>query len=472
MKHELISSVNGIAISFVITFALSAFSPPAHAQGGVPLWTNCYNGPANADDYAVAVAVDGSGNVFVTGLSDGGSGSYCDYATIKYSSAGVPLWTNRYNGPANGSDRATALAVNGNGNVFVTGSSWATRDGNEDYATVAYSNAGVPLWSKRYNGPVNNEDRAQAVAVDGGGNVIVTGQSIGPGLNYDYATIKYSSAGVPLWTNLYDGRAGFGDYARAVATDSNGKVFVTGYSENSSANPRNYDYATVAYSPAGVLLWANYYNGPGNGDDQPYALAVDSSGNVFVTGASTSTNGYTDYATIKYSGGGVPLWTNFYNGPANSADYAYAMAVDSRGNVFVTGGSYDFATVAYSGTGEPLWTNRYNGAWNGIDWATAVAVDTGGNVFVTGYSAGTNSGFYDYATVAYSNAGVPLWTNRYHSPTDGQDYANAIAVDASGSVFVTGQSWNGSSCPGRRTALDELLQRPCQTKGSNHNFSY
>ena len=66
----------------------------------MPLWTNRYNGPGNAADYAYAVAVDGSNNVIVTGTS-ARSGSGDDYATIKYSSDGVALWTNRYNGQAN-----------------------------------------------------------------------------------------------------------------------------------------------------------------------------------------------------------------------------------------------------------------------------------------------------------------------------------------------------------------------------------
>ena len=152
---------------------------------GVPLWTNRYDGVARA------LAVDGSGNVFVTGHSDG------DYATIAYSGAGVPLWTNRYNGPANPFDRATAVAVDGNGNVFVTGYSYSCGE-RFDYATIAYSGAGVPLWTNRYNGPANR-DEANAVAVDGSGNVFVTGSSSannGNSLLGDYATIAYSGAGV------------------------------------------------------------------------------------------------------------------------------------------------------------------------------------------------------------------------------------------------------------------------------------
>ena len=83
----------------------------------MPLWTNRYNGPGNATDNATAVAVDSSGNVFVTGSSID-SGGFSRFATIKYSSAGVPLWTNRYDAGYN-SDGATALAVDGSGDEWV-----------------------------------------------------------------------------------------------------------------------------------------------------------------------------------------------------------------------------------------------------------------------------------------------------------------------------------------------------------------
>src|SRR6185295_5092027 len=100
----------------------------------------------------------------------------------------------------------------------------------------------------------------------------------------------------------------------------------------------------------------NRYNGPGNSSDSSdyaKAVAVDASGNVFVTGSSVGSAGNDDYATIAYSGAGVPLWTNRYDGPGNYSDIANAVAVDASGNVFVTGSSvgsgYDYATIAYSG---------------------------------------------------------------------------------------------------------------------------
>ncbi len=399
-----------------LVFATIALGPPAAQAAITEAWVQRYRSEAGSADYAHKVVTDAAGNVIVAG--------YTDYRTgliIKYSGAGVPLWTNRHDSSGHIWDPAVgALAVDASGNLFVTGYSIGT-GGNRDYATIAYSGAGVPLWTNRYNGPANGDDKAFAVAVDGSGNVFVTGYSefTPSGGDWDYVTIAYSGAGVPLWTNRYDGPGNSADSANAVAADADGNVFVTGYSIGSGGD---YDYATIAYSGAGVPLWTNRYDGPAIGRDEARAVAVDASSNVFVTGTSYDSGGNPDFATIAYSGAGVPLWTNRYNEPENGSDEARAVEVDGSGNVFVTGNS---ATIAYAGAGVPLWTNRCNVS------AFAVAVDGSGNVFVTGESSG------DSATIAYSGAGMPLWTNRYNRP-ENSSTTYSVAVDGSGNVFVTG----------------------------------
>ena len=237
------------AWSLVVLLQLPALT---HGETAVQAWVQRYNGPGNTNDYAFAVAVDGSNNVIVTGASTG-IGSGYDYATIKYSTGGIPLWTNRYNGPGNDKDYAEALAVDANNDVIVTGYSVGSGSGL-DYATIKYSSAGEPLWTNRYNGPGKGDDAAYAVAVDGSNNVIVTGYSAGSGSGYDYATIKYSSTGLPLWTNRCNGPGNTNDYAQAVAVDGSNDVIVTGYWTGSDGK---YDYATIKYSSTGVPLWTN-----------------------------------------------------------------------------------------------------------------------------------------------------------------------------------------------------------------------
>lgn len=417
----------------------------AHAQGGVPLWTRRYNGSVPGyGSQARAIAVDKNGNVFVTGSSSRTNSlqDFPVFTTVKYSNAGVLIWTNHYSGTPEHGGSATAIAVDRGGNVFVTGTSY---NGNsQDYATIAYSNSGVPLWTNRYDGPESGQDSASAIAVNTNGNVFITGLSWN-GSNHDYATLAYSNEGVPLWINRH-GPASL-DSSPAIAVDHSGNVFVTGSAYNGS----NYDYATIKYSSAGVPQWTNRYNGPGNTTDFARAIAVDSSGNVVVTGRSSSGSDYTtdDYATIAYSNSGIPLWTNRYNGLANDIGDPSAIAVDRNGNVFVTGTSYDanlissdYCTIKCSPGGVPLWTNYYNGPANGSDDNPVMAVDSSGNVFVTGRSASRNQwpNYYDYATVGYSGSGIVLWTQRFSGPGNNDDEARAVAVDTSGNVFITGTS--------------------------------
>ena len=305
-----------VAWPLVIFLLLPALT---RAETAVQAWVQRYSAAVTVSDYlitkALVVLVDSSNSVIVTGYSPG-NGSFYDYLTIKYSSAGVPLWTNRYNGTGNGDDFVIAAAVDGSNNVIVTGES-VGNGGSYDYATIKYSSAGVPLWTNLYTG--SSRTAAMAMATDGSNNVIVTGYSTGSARNSDYVTIKYSGSGAPLWTNRYDGPGKTNDTASAVAVDRNDNVFVTGYSTGSGSG---YDYATIKYSSAGEPLWTNRYNGPGNGDDYAFAIAVDSGNNVIVTGQSCGSGSSYDYATIKYSSAGVPLWTNRYNGPGGSVDQA------------------------------------------------------------------------------------------------------------------------------------------------------
>jgi PQQ-like domain len=166
------------------------------AATGTQLWLSRYDKTGGGDDIARALSISPDGSqVFVTGQSfESASGD--DYATVAYdSSTGGRLWVKRYNGAANGTDDAQALAVSPDGsNVFVTGRSEGTGS-DFDYATVAYdSSTGGRLWVKRYNGAANGTDDAQALAVSpDGSNVFVTGRSEGTGSDFDYATVAYST---------------------------------------------------------------------------------------------------------------------------------------------------------------------------------------------------------------------------------------------------------------------------------------
>ncbi len=406
-------------------------------------WVALYNGPGNGPDYARALAVDAAGNVYVTGTSSG-IGTDKDYATVKYDPNGDSVWVARYNGPADDGDYATALALDGAGNVYVTGYSEGSATGR-DYATVKYNPSGNEVWATRYNGPANGTDYGRALAADGAGNVYVTGYSEGSGTHEDYATIGYDANGNEQWVARYNGPGNGVDYGWALALDAAGNVYVTGVSDLG----RPGDCTTIKYDRYGHELWVARYNGPGNGADAGAAVAVDGSGNVYVSGFSEGSGTGQDFATIKYDPDGDTLWVRRYNGPGSGSDGAGAVALDTQGNVCVTGYSegsgtgYDFATIKYDPDGNELWVARYNGPGNGVDRGEALAADGAGNVYVTGQSEGSGTG-NDYATVKYDPDGNEEWVARYNGSGDLHDEAHDLAVDAEANVYVTGRVYEAN----------------------------
>src|SRR4030066_935861 len=379
-------------------------------SNGDTLWVRTYDGPGNGMDIAMALALDDSGNTYVTGYSLGSGTNFC-YSTIKTDPLGDTLWVRHYNGPANAGDRAYAIAVDDSGNVYVTG--FSVGAGTTDYLTIKYSPTGDTLWTRRYDGPGNSYDYPYAIAVDTSRNVYVTGLSIGSGTNHDYATLKYNSNGDLAWVRRYNGPGNYLDDAYDLAVDNNGNVYVTGFSVGLGSAVD--DYATIKYNSIGDSLWTRRYNGPGSGGDEAFAIAVDNTGNVYVTGSRDAETGAAvnlDYLIIKYSALGDTLWTRRYNGPGNGKDEAYVVAVDDSENIYVTGYSdrdpsaalnQDYATVKYAADGTLEWVTRYDGPSDSGDVAYALAVDDSGNVYVTGRSRGKGSG-YDFATIKY----IPL----------------------------------------------------------------
>ena len=421
-------------------------------------WVARHDGPVSNDDTPYAMAIDSFNNVYVTGVSRKEEGGDGDCVTIKYDPNGNEIWVATYNGPGNDLDLAHAIAIDSNNNIYVTRQSYGSGT-NVDYATIKYGpDSNEPIWIARYDGPDNRQDYARAIAIDSNDNIYVTGGSKDSGTGYDYATIKYApDSNMPLWVARYNSPSNNYDFAKAIAIDSDNNVYVTGISEDSSSF--HFDYVTIKYAPdSNVPLWVARYDSPSNNSDWAYAIAIDSNDNVYVTGISEGSGMgslFYDYVTIKYPpNSNVPLWVARYNGPDSHDDRAYAIAIDSNNNIYVTGkstssGTSDYATVKYApGSNVPLWVARYNGPDNDGDYAQAIAIDNNDNIYVTGYSKDSETVF-DYATIKYApDSNVPLWVARYDGPGNNWDEAKAIAIDSDDNVYVTGFS------PGTDTGED------------------
>jgi Beta-propeller repeat/Secretion system C-terminal sorting domain len=359
-------------------------------SAGVQQWLRTQDGGGN--DAAFAITTDAAGNVYVTGSSAGG----LYFMTAKYSSAGAQLWVQFFTTIGEG-DAGVDIALDHEGNVYVTGYNVETATGL-DIITIKYSPGGVELWVRRFDS-ANGEDVPAAIACDASG-IYVTGRS-----GSSFTTLKYDFNGVQQWVRHYNGGHG-SDAAAGLIADAAGNIYVTG---QSTGDGTNHDYATIKYDAAGTELWVRRYDGPtiefARDYDRAAALALDADGNVFVTGNSSD-----DFATVKYDAAGTEIWVRRHNGPGAGGDWATSIAVDASGNSYVTGSSfgnsttqYDFASLSYDASGTVRWTEHYNGPANDYDTPYSIAVDSSGNVYVSGSSGGVGTG-QDYTTIKYAPA--------------------------------------------------------------------
>ncbi len=416
---------------------LRFFLPSAEAQVWQE-WVRSYNGSASQGDLAYAVAADPQGNILITGESEG-IGTMTDCVTLKYSALGVLLWQARYDGPAGDDDRGFVVAADDSGNAYVAGASQGIGTGF-DFFLAKYDPDGNLLWDARYDG-FGGYDRVRAVAIHSDGGAVVAGESESAAADYDYATIRYNAAGEHLWTARYDGPGNGRDIPAALVLDGQGNIYVTGGSAGSGTQQ---DWATLKYSPQGLLQWAARFNTADDADDDAVDLAVDDSGNVYVAGIGEGYGTRQDIAVVKYNPQGQEIWSDHYNGPGGADDVPNAVRIASSGDIYVTGRSwsvetlYDFTVIRYTPQGTRIWLERFNGP-QGYDWPNGTVLDANDNLYMTGFTNGPHAA--DYFTVKVNPSGNLLWSITYSGPGANTDIGNGIALGSDGGVYVTGSGW-------------------------------
>lgn len=380
-------------------FATSKYDP-----SGNPLWLDRFNGSGH-DDVVKALTID-KNYIYITGCSMD-SNYYTDCITIKYDFSGTPLWTKKYCCPdsINDNDEVNAIAVDNKGNCYIAGHSTST--GNWwDCLTVKYNPSGDTEWVRIY--ATADYDYLSAVTVDTFGNVYVTGATGSIYTNsWDYITIKYDSSGDSMWTRRYNGTADDGDEAKGIVTDNKGNIYVTGVSIGLGTD---YDFVTLKYDSSGTESWVKRYNSPENNYDWANVIAIDKTDNIYIAGGSTGTGSDWDYFIIKYNSAGDSVWAQRYNGAGNGQDEIKAIAIDENNNVYVTGSTYDstngtdYLTIKYDSSGNLQWAEIYDGQGHSNDYAYAIAVDNM-YAYVTG-ETNISGGNFDYTTLKYACVGI------------------------------------------------------------------
>ena len=395
-------------------------------------------------------------------------------------------WNRRWEDRVHGNDEANKVAVDQDGNVYVAGYSTSTTTGT-DYRLVKYGPDGTEIWNRRYDGAVHGQDQITGLALDADGNVYVTGsaQEVPTNPNgsvyHDIVTLKYDTNGNRLWINRYDDSFHYDDVATAIAVDADGNAYVTGYFHLGHYS------VTIKIGPDGHTLWKNTYIGPNNQGLKPFALAVDAAGNSYITGTSASGE---ICETVKYRTDGAFLWVASFDS-GNGANLGTDIAVDQNDSVYVTGlsatGLYVYGTVTlkYNSGGSELWHEVYRVNPN-YPGESALAVDSKGNVVVTGGQGTVKYGPDGSRQLVLSNPGshTPVpgigvkvdagdniyvansddrlivdkfgpdgrmhWQRLFSGPSGESETVTALALDRFDNVYITGFS-DGSGNPAMRT---------------------
>lgn len=379
---------------------------------------------------------------------------------------------------------------------------------------AGYSNAAAQLpnwsWARQSNG--TGTESGECVATDLQGNVVTAGEFGMPAAAFgtsvftnagipntnsrDVFIVKYDSTGSQLWARAAGGSGE--DYAKAICTDANGNIFVTGFFASDSItfgtftlhNDTVWSMFVVKYDASGNPLWAKTAHAMWTNDGS--AITTDATGNVLLTGNfyapglvfGTDTivsEGSQDFFVMKLDPSGNLLWMQ--PGGGSNYDNSTAIATDGAGNILVTGafrspavylgndvlinawqGNADLFVVKYDASGNVLWATSAGG-WDMVS-ANAVCADAAGNVIITGnfesnfirfgtdtlysYNYNSSSPPTDLFIVKFDANGNVLWAKRAGYTSD--ENGTGVACDAGGNIYATGVFYSDSISFGTVTA--------------------
>jgi hypothetical protein len=433
-----------------------------------PLIYSTFIGGSN-EDIGNSIAIDPGGNAYVTGATQSldypvTTGAYQDTLgsdienafITKLDSTGSVLLYSTYLG-GNNWDQGTSIALDAGGNVYITGatnsSNYPVTKGAYQTSLIGQMNAFVTKLNPTGSGLVystflggNGYDNGSSIAIDAGGNAFITGYTTSSnyhttsgayqtnyGGNYDAFVTELNSSGDGLVYSTFIGGNG-DDNGTSIALDAGGNAYITGFttSSNYPATKGAYQaallssngnaFVTKLNSVGSALLYSTFIGGIGNinisGGDQGYSIAIDDSGNAYITGYTTS--------------------SNF---PVTSGAFQDTL-LGVNGNAFVT---------KLNSTGSALLYSTFIGGNNG-DEGNSIALDAGSSAYITGYTTSSNfplsSGTYQDTllgsngnafVIKLNSTGSALLYSTYIGGNK-DDAGNSLAIDAGGNVYVTGNT--------------------------------
>lgn len=299
-------------------------------------------------DFSNAVAVDGAGNAYLSGATNGRLGGsspgITDAFLTKYDPSGVELWTQQV-GSRLMTTRSFSVAVDNAGNPYISGHVGGSRSESYDSLLTKFDSSGNELWSQQIG--TAERDQSHSVAVDGAGNAFISGYTRGnldgPNAGGDDAFLtKFDTTGNEQWSRQIGTTSN--DYGNSVAVDGAGNAYMTGYTTGGSLGGPNmggYDAFVTKYDTFGNELWIRQIGS--TGQDYGYSVAVDDAGNAYITGDSSgslggSMSGETGAYLMKFDTLGNQLWSQ-QTGTTRVGN-SRSVALDGAGNAYISGWTY------------------------------------------------------------------------------------------------------------------------------------
>lgn len=299
------------------------------------------------NSYGQDVVISPSGSIYACGFARNLQNNF-DLVITKISGDGIIQWIKTYDHNNGNNDSPVNILCDGNENLYLVSTS-ADLSGNESIVCLKYNSNGDIKGTFAY--PVNS--RAVSSVLDSSGHIAITGVTYSQASNFDYLTIRLSSMNFSYWYKTYNGTGNHIDYPYKIITDNESSIYVTGSSRNSTTIGSE-DVLTVKYDSTGKLLWTNRFDSHLSGSDIGYALTLDENRNVYVAAAIDRDTNHLIFGTMKIKTAGDLEWLRSYEYYHSPEDFPYAIAVDTSNNVYTSGISfggptdYDITTIKYS----------------------------------------------------------------------------------------------------------------------------
>jgi hypothetical protein len=351
-------------------------------------WTYVYNGPGNGNDRAEAIVCGADGNLYVAGVSEG-AGTHNDFTVISIDVNGGQRWVYTRSGQMSGyyNDFASAVIYGGDGNIYACGC--LCEYGYEDYVVISLTSLGSERWA--YIEDISSWDTARGLVWGADGNIYVTGWSRGPGGSLDFRLVGLRPSGSEKWVYTYQ-QSGGDDRGSFIAYGPDHNLYTAGYTKPGGAQ----DAILISVDTLGQLRWIRTYNGPGNGDDEARPIVVASDAGVCAAGRARR-SGNQDMLLLSMDASGNQNWASLFNGPGNSEDDLFALVCAPAGGLYAAGYSTgvgtgrDLTVLSQTSAGDTTWTYRYHGSGNGADAGYSLVNGSAGDLYVAGVSRGTDT---------------------------------------------------------------------------------